>query len=97
MSLIFQAAAAEWRRVRDEYELHLEAQYAQALEECNGVLLNARGKAAGIDSFSLFRGPGRRAAAYASDELMEFWQRHTRLTFAEFERASFMWADPDGR
>lgn len=90
--MIFDAAAAEWRRVRAEYQLHLEAQYAAAVDECNGVLLNARGKAAKVDPFSLFKGPGRRAAAYASEELVSFWQRHTRVTWADFERASYVWA-----
>lgn len=96
VSLIFDSAAAEYRRVREEYQLHLEAQRAAAVDECNGVLLNARGKAAGIDPFTLFKGPGVRAAAYASEELVEFWQRHTRVTWERFERASYMWADADG-
>lgn len=96
MSVIFEAAAAEWRRVREEYELHLEAQYARAVEECRCVLLNARGQAAGIDEFSLFKGPMRRARLYASEELLDFWTRHTRLTFEQFERIAFTWAD-DGR
>jgi len=96
MSLIFDSAAAEYRRVRGEYQLHLEAQVAAAVDDCNGVLLNARGKAARIDPFTLFKGPGVRAAAYASEELVEFWQRHPRVTWERFERASYTWADADG-
>lgn len=92
MSLIFDSAAVEYRRVRQEYQAHLEAQVAAAVDECNGALLNARGKAAGIDPFTLFKGPGVRAAAYASEELLDFWQRHTRLTWTAFERAAYTWA-----
>lgn len=99
VSLIFDAARDEWRRVRAEYALFLEAQYDAALEECSGVLLNERGKAAGVSSFSLFSGSRVRAAAYASEELLDFWQRHPRMPFCVFERQSYERAEvpPDGR
>ena len=92
MSAIFDAARDEYRRVRADYQVVLEAQYERAQIECNGVLLNERGHARGVSSFSLFSGPRRRAEAYASEELLEFWTRYRRMTFAEFEQQSYEWA-----
>jgi hypothetical protein len=92
VSLIWDAAIDEWKRVRGDYRLHLEAQYAAAVNATNNVLMNARGWDADVDSFSLFSGPMSRARAYASEELLDFWQ-HTspRMTFAMFERQSYEW------
>lgn len=60
----------------------VELQYLAAESECNGQLLNPAGRAAGISSRSLFMGPSRTAAAYASEELLYFWQDVApRLTF----------------
>lgn len=86
MSLAFAQAADVWRQCRDDYELHLEAQYAAADKACRGILLNKRGRARGISAESLFLGPSSRAHAYASEELLEFWHEHPRITFAQFER-----------
>jgi hypothetical protein len=85
-SPIFAAAAAMWRQTRAEFEIVRENAYQRAADECNGVLLNARGKRADIDPYSLFIGSEVRAHAYASEELLEFWRSHPRLTYAEFER-----------
>lgn len=76
------------QRCRDDYRLHLEAQYEAAMSVTNGALLNARGRALGTDTFSLFYGPMTRPRAYASEELLEFWQRSPRVTFERFERQS---------
>jgi len=92
VSLIWDAAIDEWKRVRGDYRLHLEAQYAAAVNVTNNVLLNARGRAAGVDTFSLFSGPMSRPLAFASEELLEFWQHVSpRMTFAMFERQSYEW------
>lgn len=95
MSLVFESAIKEWHRIRNEYDLHLETQYAQAVDACNTVLLNRRGREAGMDTFSLFSGPHTRALAYASEELVCFWE-HTspRVTYQDFERQYF---DSHGR
>lgn len=90
MSAIMADALAAWRECRDEYSRYLEAAYAEADAATRGNLLNRRGRAAGIASASLFLGPRRRAEAYASDELREWWQTHPRLTYADFER---QWID----
>jgi hypothetical protein len=45
---------------------------------------------------SLFKGPDVRARAYASEELIEHWERHPRMTFEAFE-AQWMEAREDAR
>ena len=89
MSLIFRFAAQAWAEMRAEFKVVREAAYRTALDDCNGVLLNARGKAARIDPYSLFMGQTARAYAYASDELRDHWATHTRPTLHEFERQTF--------
>lgn len=76
----------EWRRVRRAFDLHLESQHEAAETHCNGVLLNARGRAAKVSTYSLFYGPMVRARAYASEELLDFWHTESpRMTFERFE------------
>lgn len=92
MSLRFERALSEWRECREAFEIAREAAYEIAERETNGALLNDRGRAAGIDPYSLFIGPDVRARAYASEELLEHWERRRRVTFAAFEAA---WPYPD--
>lgn len=75
--------------MREQYENHVHAQYLAAETACRTRLLNDRGERAGIDAMSLFSGPASRAKAYASPELIEWWQHHPRLTFEDFERQMF--------
>ncbi len=89
MSAIFAAAAATYHACRAEYQDLIEAAYVAAETETSGKLLNDRGRAAGIDPFSLFKGPAIRAYAYASPELVEHWSRWPRVTFADYERQWF--------
>lgn len=95
MSLIFEAALDEWRRVRADFDLFVESQLDAAELACNGNLLNDRGRAAGVSYRSLFAGPGShmRARAYASEELREFWSHTPRMTFASFEGQVYEWAE----
>lgn len=86
MSAHFEQALASWRECRAEYDLVLYAQYEAAEDATRGALLNDRGRAAGVDPITLFMGPAQRAAAYASEELIEHWQEHPRTPFARFER-----------
>lgn len=79
-------AFAEWRECRAAYDEVLYAHYERAAEACREVLLNPVGRAAEIDPLSLFMGPEARAMKYASEELIEHWQAHPRMTFASFER-----------
>ncbi|KQR90996.1 MAG: hypothetical protein J0I33_13815 [Microbacterium ginsengisoli] len=83
---ILSAAFSEWRECRAEYELLLNAAYERAAEATNDRLLNERGRRKGVTSISLFMGPLVRASAYASEELLEHWERHPRVTYEAFER-----------
>lgn len=90
MSAIFERAARDWAAMRSEYGDYLEAHIAAAYDATNGVLLNARGRAAGVTEERLFLAGGAYAAAYASPELREFWTTTPRMTVRDFERA---WAE----
>lgn len=87
MSAAITEGFALWRECRDEFDGELWRRYALAEEACNGALLNARGRAKGVDPVRLFYGSRVHAHAYASDELVEWWLSNPRLTFAEFERS----------
>lgn len=92
MSERFERAMREYRECREAYEDARLAAYLLAEDECRGALLNARGRAAGIDALSLFMGNATRAYAYASPELVEHWRAYPRVTFADFEAG---WPYPD--
>lgn len=79
-------AFARWRVIRAEFDDYLEAQVNEAERACAGILLNARGRAAGIDPRTLFYGPRARVNAYASEELLDWFHEHGRTTFATYER-----------
>lgn len=85
MSIVSEAFNA-WRECRAEYDETLYAQFDAAEEATNGAMLNARGREKGIDPFTLFMGNETRARAYASEELIEHWETHPRITFAMFEQ-----------
>ncbi len=87
-SAIFAQAVEQYREIRSEFELVLNAAYLAAEEATNGNLLNARGRAKGIDAWSLFFGPAIRAEAYASEDLKAYWAEHPRTTFEQFEAQS---------
>lgn len=74
--------------VRSAYRDLMYARYSHAETELNGRLLNRQGMRAGVDPLQLFSGTRAYAYAYASEELVEYWQSHPRLTFAEYERQS---------
>lgn len=86
--------------MRMAYGDYLEAHMAAAVEETAGVLLNARGKAKKVTEEQLFTGGPHIAAAYASEELVDFWRTRPRMTLAVFEAqwledqvAPYDWAD----
>lgn len=83
---IVEEAFSRWRECRAEYKDVLYAAYQRAEEETNGSLLNAEGRRAGIDALTLFMGNGARAKRWASEELLEHWEKHPRITYADFER-----------
>lgn len=81
--------------LRKAYDEHVHAQYLEAEKATRGNLLSpsakqrnaraARGSAVkAIDPLALFSGPRKYAEAHASEELLRFWARHPRMTFAEY-------------
>lgn len=102
-SPIFAKAAEEWARMRSAYGDYLEAHMAAAVEATNGYLLNPKGKAKGVTQEQLFTAGPNVAAAYASEELADFWRTHPRMTLAAFEAqwleeqdaAPYDWADAE--
>ncbi|WP_344677236.1 phage minor capsid protein [Saccharopolyspora taberi] len=69
---------------RAAYRKYIDEQYWQAEADTNGYLLSNAGEAAGVDPRELFTGPAARARKWASDELLEWWEEHGRITFDEF-------------
>jgi hypothetical protein len=85
-SAIFRHAATEWRAMRAEFELVLEATYARVERDTNGVMLNATGRREPITAWSLLTGPWSRVAKYGSPELIEWFSEHGRPSVEDFER-----------
>lgn len=74
--------------MRSDYLGHVDAQYDLALEKCSGVLVNKAGRADHVDGYGLFTGSLNRAMKFASEELLEFWEKHPRLSLEDYE---IMW------
>lgn len=88
-SPIFAHAADQYRQMRAEFDVVLEAAYAAAEEGTHGKLLNAAGRAAPVDAYSLLMGQWTRVLKYGSPELVEWFEAHGRPSVAEFEREWF--------
>lgn len=69
-----------------DYLDYVDDAYDKALEGTDGVLLNKAGRALHLDGYDLFRGPRSRAEKFASEELLEWWERVPRLSLAEYEQ-----------
>ena len=55
----------------------------------NGFMLNKAGQRADINERSLFTGPESRVRAYASPELIEWFEHHPRPTRASWFGSSY--------
>lgn len=80
------AAVRRAQEARDIDEA-LEGRYEMAEAFTRGHLLSPVGKAQGIDARTLFTGPSNRVAAYASEELQEFFAANGRMTRGDYRRA----------
>lgn len=79
------ADKAWWLRVSAEWHDFAYAQYLAADSECRGELLSKAGEKAGIIPWpALWHGPMTQARKYASDELLEFWDDHPRMTVSQY-------------
>lgn len=77
-------AARRRQDAESEYRDEVYRQWLRAEAATNGVMLNKRGLAAGINERSLFTGPESRVRAYASPELFEFFEANPRPTRASW-------------
>jgi SPP1 gp7 family putative phage head morphogenesis protein len=69
---------------RQAYKDHAERAYYDAEDLMHGHMLNKAAQKAGINPRSLFTGPESRARKYASEDLLEYFERHGRLTLDDF-------------
>lgn len=79
-----QRAGMTEKQARAEYEDQIAYEFERAHEETRGSLLSKRGRAAGVSTEALFRGPLSQVEPYASEELRSYWARHGRLTWSAF-------------
>ena len=70
---------------RAAFREEAERLYFAAEDDTRGHMLNKLALNSGISERSLFTGPESRARKYASDELLQFWQDHGRLTIEDFQ------------
>lgn len=82
---IYETAAMIWAEMRNEYQIALEARYAEAEAATNGYMVNRLGRTKGVTGYDLHIGPADRAYRYASRELLDHWNTRPRLTLASFE------------
>jgi hypothetical protein len=88
-SPIFEHAADMYREMRQEFELVLEAAYANAENGTHGSLLNREGRTKPVDAYSLLTGPWSRVLKYGSEELIEWFLEVGRPSVQQFEREWF--------
>lgn len=88
MSGIVSEAISTWRECRAAFEDYRAAEYEKAAAACRDRLVNREGRRRGVDAYSLFMGNRAHAYAWASEELVDYWETHTRPTYQEFE---FQW------
>lgn len=84
-------------KASEEYQNYAMSQYSRALDDLNGVLLNAAGKAhargaGGFDlSMNIFSGSAVTARKYASEELLRWWEENGRETLGSFRYKMYGW------
>lgn len=78
------ARTARWSDRRALRETEQERIYLEADAATKGNMLNRRGREAGIDERTLFRGPESRVRKYGSEELLNYFEENPRPTEAYF-------------
>lgn len=85
------SAETKHQQIRTEYEVYVHSRYLAAEDECRGVMVNAEGRARGIDPLTLFSGNATRASRWASPELKNYWRKNGRMTLARFRHETYGW------
>lgn len=78
------ARTQRWSDRRALRETEQERIYLEAEAATKGNMLNRRGREAGIDERTLFRGPESRVRKYGSEELLNYFEENPRPTEAYF-------------
>lgn len=89
LSPILRDAFEHQKRLRAEFTELRWNHFMAAEEATRGALLNRKGIAAGIDTLRLFTSNRAFAYCYASEELIEWWAEHPRMTFPEYEKQMY--------
>jgi hypothetical protein len=76
---------SRWSARKADRSAVIENEWLAAEAQTRGVMLNRRGREAGIEPRSLFTGPEARARKYASEELLNYWEYNPRPTEAFFQ------------
>ena len=88
---IYETAAMIWAEMPAEYDLALEARYAEAEAATNGYMVNRLGRARGLTGYDLHTGSAGRAYRYASRELLDHWavsrSKFVKVFPTEYKRA----------
>jgi hypothetical protein len=71
-------------QVKHAHADHIRLAHERAEEVCRGHMLNAAGERAGVSAESLWSGPAARAKKYASEELLDYFRQHGRMTLEDF-------------
>lgn len=78
------AGESDAQALRRQYDEWTRLRVLQAEADTRGHLLNAAGRAAEVDPARLFSGALWLARRWASGDLLDWWERNGRVTFAEF-------------
>jgi hypothetical protein len=71
-------------RVKAAHTDTVHESFLHAESVCRGHLLSAAGERAGVSPASLWSGPAATAKKYASEELLDYFRQHGRLTLDDF-------------
>lgn len=76
------------KMIRSDYSDYTDSLESRAETDCNGFLYSRKGKDAyangKITQYDLFTRPWHYMKAYASEELIEFFRFHGRITFTDY-------------
>lgn len=89
-SPFIRAALDQISELRDTHRAYLWWYLERAEHATHGAMLNRRGKAAKISHHDLIWGNRTFVKAYASEELLEWMEKHPRMTFEQRERTEFL-------
>lgn len=73
------------REMRREFDDWLDNEWIRAEESTNGNMLSRSARASGVAVTDLWKVNATTARAWASEELLDYWNQNGRMTFADWE------------